>query len=141
MADFKKITEVPVVEEPNEGDTLMIISDGELKQISASSFAASSGGNGGNMPVVWLNLKTTSGATPSGFHYTVYDPNNIGITTPAELYEYYCAGGTVMCSSEGKIIRVLHVDSADSSGSTIYQFCYCNYNNFSNIKADNYIVE
>lgn len=43
MAEFKKISEVEVVEAPAENDNLLIVSDGEVKQVPAVNFAAGSG--------------------------------------------------------------------------------------------------
>jgi hypothetical protein len=95
MADFKKITEVPVIEEPNEGDTLMIVSDGELKQISASSFAAASGGSGGGLVPVYVYDSSTDSMN-QGKRLIIHDVNEVGISTGTELYNYMLAGGQII---------------------------------------------
>ena len=113
MADFKKITEVPVVEEPNEGDTLMIVSDGELKQISASSFAAASGGS-------TAPLFIYGGSTAGRDAGYIYDPYNIGITTGAQVFEFMLSGGQVYWLGKdfagGEITAISTVNNIDSTG-------------------------
>lgn len=47
--NFKKINEVPVVNEVQENDMLLLNSDGEAKQIPANKFSTSGGGSGGGM--------------------------------------------------------------------------------------------
>lgn len=47
--NFKKINEVPVVNEVQENDMLLLNSNGEAKQIPANKFSTSGGGSGGGM--------------------------------------------------------------------------------------------
>lgn len=47
--NFKKINEVPVVNEVKENDMLLLNSNGEAKQIPANKFSTSGGGSGGGM--------------------------------------------------------------------------------------------
>lgn len=47
--NFKKINELPVLNEVKENDMLLLNSNGEAKQIPANKFSTSGGGSGGGM--------------------------------------------------------------------------------------------
>lgn len=149
MADFKKITEVPIVEEPNEGDTLMIVSDGELKQISASSFAAASGGGGGLAPVYVYDSNTNS--IQQGTELIIYDVNEVGVSTGTELYNYMLAGGQIIHigynakgsdpePSNSSAAQVLSMVPDSASSPTKY-YCVINISSGSgSVTYSNYVV-
>lgn len=88
MAEFKKISETEIVEAPEENDTLVLISDGAVKQVSAAAFAASAGG-GGAEPIRLIN-SSTDGYYSS--NYTLED----GSPIPSNLYDLYLAGTPIM---------------------------------------------
>ena len=151
MAEFKKITEVPVVEEPNEGDTLMIISDGELKQISASSFAAASGGgSGGGLAPVYVYDRSTAGIQ-QGTSLIIYDANEVGVSTGTELYNYMLAGGQIIHigynvassgfePSNSTAAQVLSMTPDSASRPTKY-YCVINISSGSgSVTYSNYVV-
>lgn len=87
MNKFKKFSETEVVEAPGENDTLVLISDGEVKRVSAAAFAASAGG--GVEPIRLYN-KTTSGLYAE--NYMLED----GSPVPENLYELYLAGNPIL---------------------------------------------
>lgn len=121
MAEFKKITDVPYVDEPLEGDNLLIVSDNKLKQISASSFAAASGSGSGFLPVY------VYGGSTSGNQGYIFDPNNVGISTFEQLFEYMTVGGPVLYTNatSGNIgTDLIPVCLVKDSGSTSGKFWY-----------------
>ena len=74
MAEFKKISDTEVVEAPSENDTLVIVSNGEVKQVSAATFAAASSG-GGVEPISLITSAT--GEYLSTSNTTLYDGSEI----------------------------------------------------------------
>jgi hypothetical protein len=91
MAEFKKISETEVVEAPEENDTLLLISNGEVKQVSAAAFAAAAGG-GGAEPIRLINTNTSG---YYGNNYTLED----GSPIPSNLYDLYLAGTPILIAS------------------------------------------
>lgn len=78
------ITKTEVVEAPAENDTLVLVSDGTVKQVSAATFAAASGGGG----VEPIHLFTLSTNDPDISEFTLLD----GSEVPSNLYDLFLAG-------------------------------------------------
>ena len=61
MAEYKKITEVELIEEPSEGSTVLAEENGALKRVPYEKV-----GGGGGTETVWLDQSVTDGSiTPS----------------------------------------------------------------------------
>ena len=78
------ITKAEIVDVPTENDTLVLVSDGTVKQVSAATFAAAS--SGGGVEPIHLFTASTSGPSISGF--TMLDGSDV----PSNLYDLFLAG-------------------------------------------------
>lgn len=78
MAEFKKISEVEVVEAPSENDTLLLVSEGEVKQVPVSKI-----GGGGYV------LKLTED------NYAYIEYNHHYVDNYDEIYDVLTSGGAV----------------------------------------------
>lgn len=85
MAEFKKISDTEVVEAPAENDNLVLISNGEVKQVSAAAFAAAAGG-GGVEPIRLITSVTSNSALND--QCTLED----GSEVPSDLYDLFLSG-------------------------------------------------
>lgn len=101
MAEFKKISDTEVVEAPGENDNLVLISNGEVKQVSAASFAAAAGGSGASEPIRLINNTTFTNFYDD--QCTLED----GSQVPRNLYELYLAGTPILLSFQGSWMQCL----------------------------------
>ena len=78
------ITKTEVVEAPAENDTLVLVSEGAVKQVSAAAFAAAVGG--GAEPIRLITSVTADSASDG--QCTLED----GSSVPSDLYDLFLAG-------------------------------------------------
>lgn len=90
MAEFKKISDTEVVEAPAENDNLVLISNGEVKQVSAAAFAAAAGGGGAE--AIRLITSVTMYTELSGSDCTLED----GSAVPSDLYDLFLVGTPIL---------------------------------------------
>lgn len=85
------ITKTEVVEAPEETDNLVLVSNGTVKQVSAATFAAASGGG---VEPIYLVPKSTGGSYGS---CTLDDGSDL----PANLYDLFIAGTPILVAESG----------------------------------------
>lgn len=127
MAEFKKISETEIVEAPEENDTLVLVSDGVVKQVSAAAFAASAGG--GAEPIHLIPRNTNSYSSNS---FVLEDGSDI----PSNLYDLYLAGTPILIlyikdNNKTKWFSVIGAELGDYQKSfTFYDFVEEGYKTF-----------
>lgn len=121
MAEFKKISETEIVEAPEENDTLVLISDGAVKQVSAAAFAASAGG-GGAEPIRLINSST------DGYYSSIYTLED-GSPIPGNLYDLYLTGTPIMITYVGDCYHrdwftIIGASEVNNSGYICHKFYF-----------------
>ena len=121
MSEFKKLSETEIVEAPGENDTIVLVSDGEVKRVSAAAFAAAAGGGGGGAEPIRLINKST------GSYYETDYTLDDGSAIPSNLYDLYLAGVPILicdcyCEAEKNLwYTVIGAQKVNSTNP------YCNF--------------